>query len=161
MTTLDPSLVKAGEMLLAQALESHREICKSLITTTTAALTAYAALLGFVVDPVLRNGLLKSNPYLAVAPVILFAVAASLYVCGYFHRKEASASLVLQWLERSDAQSIREAIFETVKRRWRYLWGGNIFFWLAVVTALYALYTLWVISNSARPLAHAAAWLRH
>jgi hypothetical protein len=35
---LSPPLLKAGETLLAQSLESHREICKTMISTTTVSL---------------------------------------------------------------------------------------------------------------------------
>jgi len=137
---LDPSLQKAGEILLSQSLESHREICKSMISTTTVSLGAYVGLLGLVADKTQLIQFLKSNLSLSSAPVILFAVAASMYICGYFHSAKANPRQLVEWLRDCDARSIEEATQRTLSRRWSFLWAGNIAYWMGVAVALYAIY---------------------
>jgi hypothetical protein len=131
---LDPSSTKAGETLLTQALESHREICKTMISVTTASLGAYVGLLGLG-DKSKLLFLLQSQTSLAAAPVVLFAAAASLYLCGYFHREGPVA--VLDALKSKDRTAITTAIDRTVTRRRIFLWCGNAGYWIAVSLGLY------------------------
>jgi hypothetical protein len=137
---LDAAISRSGETLLAQSLESHREICKTMISVTTASLAAYVALLGLVGDKKFLASELREVPFIAATPVIAFAAAASLYICGYFHRADAVS--VIDLLSTRNALEIRRTVQRTVAARRRYLWLGNGSYWLAVCIALYMAYRL-------------------
>jgi hypothetical protein len=87
--TLDPAATKAGETLLAQSLESHREICKTMISVTTASLAAYIGLLSLVGEKARLAAEFQAATITACLPVASFAAAASFYVCGYFHHLDS------------------------------------------------------------------------
>ena len=139
-TPLDPSLVKAGETLVLHAMESRREICKTMLTTTAGSLGAYLALLGLILDKNAIKPFAMAHPLLAAAPVLLFLVAASLYVGGFYHYPPARAPQVLSWLKNCDEAQLSHALERTLDRRWKFLLGGNVAFWLAVGVGLLAAY---------------------
>jgi|688.fasta_scaffold605545_2 hypothetical protein len=139
---LDAAVVKSGEMLLAQSLESHREICKTMISVTTASLAAYVGLVGLVGDKKFLAEVLRCVSLIAAAPIIAFAAAASFYICGYFHRVDAVT--VVDLLSKRNVSELRSAVQLTVSARRRYLWLGNGFYWFAVCVALYMAYRLHV-----------------
>jgi hypothetical protein len=136
----DPSLVKACETLVQHALESRREICKLMLTTTVASLGAYLAILGLILDKSAIKAYFIAHAALAATPVFLFLLAAACYVGGYFHNDAADASRVLGWLERRDTVALQQAVSVTLDRRWKFLLAGNILFWFAVCIGLVAAY---------------------
>jgi len=129
---------KAGETLLAQALESRRDICKTLLTTSSAALGVYLTLLGLVLDKGKAICFLSCHPVVASVPVVLFIFAASMYVCGYFHAPAVSAERVLAALRSENEAIILGGVSATLKRRFYFLWAGNSAFWCGVCSGLYS-----------------------
>jgi hypothetical protein len=138
--SLQDATKKIAESLLVHALESRRETCKGLITTSSASLGVYLTLLGLVLGSGKATAFINSYPCSAAAPVVLFIAAAGMYVCGYFHAPEASAEKILEMIGAAEPKDddLLRALRATLRRRQVFLWAGNAAFWLAVCTGLYS-----------------------
>lgn len=139
ITPHNQALYEAGKKLLEDSIDAGREFCKFMITTSTAGIPIYLALLKVVLPETYR-------PTMAVGvflllPAITFLVAAIVSVTGYLPRV-AAFSLDLP----GDIDKARTA---TIERRRKFALIAVALFTLAAIAD--AAIAVWALSLETDP----------
>jgi hypothetical protein len=133
VTPHNEALYEAGKKLLLDSVETGRDYCKFMITTSMSAIPVYLALLGLML-PAEYQPTWTSGPVLIVAPVV-FLAAAGVAIAGYLPRV-ATFSLDLP-------QEIEDARQATIDRRRRFALAATVLFCVAALcTVAVALWSL-------------------
>jgi hypothetical protein len=119
------ALYEAGKTILIESINTGREFCKFMTTTTIGAIPTYLALLKLVLP---KDYVLKSYEEITYfIPVVLLLISTIIFIIGYFPQK-GQMSLDLP-TEIEKERSI------TIRRRQQYAVVGFVVFCGAVVFA--------------------------
>lgn len=75
------AMLKAGEKLIVESIQTGREFCKALVGVAFSAVPIYVGLVGLVIPK--DTAPAKTIGLVWVVPVVIFLVAASVAVFGY------------------------------------------------------------------------------
>lgn len=134
VTPHNDALYEAGKKLLMDSVETGRDYCKFMITTSVGAIPVYLGLLG-VMLPEKYEPTWTSGPVLIVPP-LLFVASAALSIAGYLPRV-ATFSLDLP----EEIEEVRQA---TIGRRRKFALAATTLFCVAALFAIVV--ALWSLS---------------
>ena len=120
------AIYEAGKKMLIDSVETGRNFCQFMITTSTSAISVYLALLIFLFPKDYSLGPLRGA--LVAGPAILFLVGALLFAFGYF---PATASFSLDIID-----EIEKARRDNINRRNNLATIGFGFFVVAILYAV-------------------------
>lgn len=127
------AVYEAGKKMLVDSVETGREFCKSMLTTSVTAIPVYLAILKLVLPNQYR--LVLFDGILFVVPAVAFLIAAVLFVAGYLPRTSEFSLDLPSEIEQARSVSIRQ-------RRAFGNWGF-VLFAAAVILAIAG--TLWAL----------------
>lgn len=128
-TPLSPhtkALLKAGERLITESVETGREFCKFMIGITLTAIPIYIGLIkAFIPKDTIISDIIG---LVWVFPIGLLILAAVIFLVGYMPNMKR-ISLVLP-------DNIEEILTKTINRRFRFSIGGFVIFCAAILSAV-------------------------
>jgi len=135
------ALFEAGKALLIQSIEIGRDFCKFMISICAGAIPVYLGLLKFVLPE--SHTFTTWQGILMVTPLLLFACALVVFVCGFFPQRSRFSLDV--------AEVIEEERRTTISRRYTCSWLGFCIFLVGLVVGALAIISVYAPSTGASP----------
>lgn len=119
-------IYEMGKEILKNSLNTARDFCKFMITTTIGAIPIYLGLLKFVLS---ENNILSGIMLiLTVIPLLLFFLSTILFNCGYLPK---ASRLYLD-----NINDIEQAYDKIIKIRKIFIFSGTTCFFIGVIVAI-------------------------
>lgn len=131
----DEALVEAGKAMLLGSLEVGREFCKFMVGTATGAVPVYLSLVRWFLPD--QAGLSRWDKIFALSPIVVFMLAAGIFVWGYMPTQGVISIDLLA--------SVGQQRDEAIRRRTLAITWGFACFAIGVVGG--AIVTIYIIPN--------------
>lgn len=123
------ALYEAGKTILVDSLETGRDFCKSMISTSMGAITFYIAILTFILPDNYILGIAAGG--LIVSPAIGFLITSVIFIFGYLPR--------IGELSLDDLEEIERERNRIITHRTTFIRIGLSFFIISTLCALWVI----------------------